>query len=209
MDTGPHSRDRIDEVSCSDGAAVTEAMWCANQMADLLAKQAAESVQHLPATRSWLQSREKQLKQLAIFVGKLNCEANAHKLPDGSVVRDSEPMPARAKSSRQRPKQPDPQLQTVCQGRQHADLPARAAVASAATWSLGARARVSSAPPAAAVVRARQRNAHSMTAHRDEEAFQSWWRDNRSQRLRPDTVRASGQDRLAQVRARLLSRSSQ
>ena len=44
------SRDRIDEVSCSDGTVVTEAMWCANQMADLLAKQAAESVRHLPAT---------------------------------------------------------------------------------------------------------------------------------------------------------------
>ena len=176
---------------------------------DLLAKQAAESVRHLPATRSWLQSRETQLEHLAVFVGKLTCEANAHKLPDGSVARDSEPMPARVKRSRRRPKQPDPEPQGGGQGRQHANPLAQASVASAAAWSLWAPDRASSAPPGAAVVRARQRDAHRAAAHRDEEAFQSWWREIRSQRLRPDTVRASGQDRLAEVRARLLSRSSQ
>ena len=40
------ARGRIGETKCDDGTTVDEVMWCAYQLADLLAKNAAETVAH-------------------------------------------------------------------------------------------------------------------------------------------------------------------
>ena len=84
------SQDRIGEAKCSDGNSLTEDMWCANQLVDLLAKQAAESVRHDKVLLDRVAEGLAQLKEVAMFVGKLTCEAGSHVLPDGQVTRDSE-----------------------------------------------------------------------------------------------------------------------
>ena len=79
----------IGQKECSDGTFVSEIMWSANQIADLLAKKAAESVRICSSQRKWLLDRERQLQELLLFLGRLTCVANAFELPDGTVVRDS------------------------------------------------------------------------------------------------------------------------
>jgi len=79
----------VGSAVCSNGATLTEAMRCANEMADLLAKKAAGSVRVGAATRRWLKSRMQQAKELAIFVARLTHRAGAHPRPDGATVRDS------------------------------------------------------------------------------------------------------------------------
>ena len=83
------SAESVGSAVCSNGATLTEAMRCANEMADRLAKRAAEGNRVGAVTRSWLKSRFVQAKELAIFVGRLTHRAGAHPGPDGALVRDS------------------------------------------------------------------------------------------------------------------------
>lgn len=62
------SQDRIGEAKCSDGMPISADMWCANQLVDLLAKQAAESVRHDADTVSRIHDRLGQLTEVAILV---------------------------------------------------------------------------------------------------------------------------------------------
>ena len=64
-------------------------MWCANQIADLLAKDCAEAVRYASDQRQWFVRWETQLKELAIFLGKLTYIANAFPCADGTKLRDS------------------------------------------------------------------------------------------------------------------------
>ena len=77
-------------AKCSDGTVLSEGMRLANQMADLLAKDAAEMIRLDEAVRRLLKVRFKQATEVAIFLGRLTLEAGAHRLPDGRIVRDSE-----------------------------------------------------------------------------------------------------------------------
>jgi len=74
----------------SAGDCITDHMWCANQIVDLLAKDGAESMRYSVRDREWFTGWEKQLKELAIFLGRLTCIANAYPCTDGSKLRDSE-----------------------------------------------------------------------------------------------------------------------
>ena len=103
----------VGSVVCSDGTVLTEAMRCANDMADGLAKRAAETVRISRSSRQWLQSRFVQAKQLAIFVGQLTDQAGAHRQPGGEIARDSVGIDAGAARSRKgkarKKKAPKPQ----------------------------------------------------------------------------------------------------
>ena len=79
----------IGKKVCSDGCIVSEDMWCANQMVDLLAKDAAALVRRSHHERSFLLDREKQLRELAVFMGRLTHAAKHFVRPDGVTIRDS------------------------------------------------------------------------------------------------------------------------
>ena len=85
---------------CSDGLYVTEDMWEANQLADLLAKHAAESVRLSLGVRSAMQQREKKILELVKYVGKLTHEANHLSDGNGKFLRDSNPGPKRARKGK-------------------------------------------------------------------------------------------------------------
>ena len=104
------SKAAIGQTYCSDGQPVCDLKWSSNQLVDLLAKAAAESVRVPSSVRHWLVSRDEQILDLVVFVGKLTHAANSHTRPDGVVLRDAEPMPkGRAKKvSRPRSKVSEP-----------------------------------------------------------------------------------------------------
>ena len=99
------SQDRVGEAQCSDGLVLSYDMWQANRMVDLLAKEAAERVRQPPATRKWIKSHFKRLRDVAVFVGQLTYEAGAHVSPDGTVVRDSVGVACMARSAKRVPPQ--------------------------------------------------------------------------------------------------------
>ncbi len=82
------SASSIGQKMCSDGMRITEDLWSANQIVDQLAKDAPGTVRTGGAQRDWLCDREKQLKELVIFLGKLTHAANASVVLDGTQVRD-------------------------------------------------------------------------------------------------------------------------
>ena len=84
----------VGSTSCSNGSVLTEAWRCANEMADLLAKDGAESVRVDEDFRAEVKEGFQRARELAIFVGKLTFEAGAHKTTDGQTRRDACPMPA-------------------------------------------------------------------------------------------------------------------
>ena len=58
--------------------------------------------------------------------------------------------------------------------------------------------------------RTKQRKAKAEAEQQEEVAFQAWWHDNRALRVcGAPASRASGEDRLAAVRSRLLARGAQ
>ena len=72
----------------------------ANQLADLLAKHAAESVRLSLGVRSAMQQREKKILELVKYVGKLTHEANHLSDGNGKFLRDSNPGPKRARKGK-------------------------------------------------------------------------------------------------------------
>ena len=75
------SEDAVGRKQSSDGSVITATMWRSNQLADLMAKHAAESVRLDQQDRSWLIHRERQLCELCVFLGRLTHAANNHALP--------------------------------------------------------------------------------------------------------------------------------
>jgi len=90
----------VGTVLTSEGTAVTDDMWHANQLVDLLAKKGAESSRHDARDRGRFLGWERQVHELVIFLGRLTCVANGFKLPNGEKVRDSEALPNRLRAKR-------------------------------------------------------------------------------------------------------------
>ena len=86
------SQSSIGQRYCSDGAVLSEDLWSANQIVDLLAKRSADSVRLSRSTIKWFTRYEAKVKELAIYLGHLTYEANHFCLPDGKIIRDSEPV---------------------------------------------------------------------------------------------------------------------
>ena len=68
-------------------------MRCANEMADILARTAADGGSIGQPGRERLRAQLRQAKELAIFVGRLTYEAGAHKMANGELARDSAGCP--------------------------------------------------------------------------------------------------------------------
>jgi len=172
-------------------------MWLANQLVDLLAKEAAETVRLPVSTRLWLQERLTQLKDVAIFVGKLTYEAGAHQLANGGFARDSAPLSSRRPTGANR-------IRRVSAEQTQAVAAACSEVASVSVSELGTgsthiqlpgcRAMSDQAPAAAARRRARQRDAMAADEKQRESTFQTWWCENRSQKVMQPS-QSSGFDR--------------
>ena len=192
-------RDRIHEARCSDGTVMSLDMWSANQVADFLAKEAAASVQVLPATLCWIKCRTTQLKELAIFVGRLTFAANNYKLPGGRVIRDSEAFGQRLFRAKRTPRS---QAAAQCTGQPAAAFKVVCPVpapkqSNDSMWSLGARARSLSVPSASSTARIRMRVAEEAADCKSKEAFETWWRENRALRVTQPSTSACAKDRIA------------
>lgn len=66
------SSSAVGQRQCSDGRALTELFWTANQLVDALAKHSAEACRHRDSCRRWLVNRESQLCSLRLFWGSLH-----------------------------------------------------------------------------------------------------------------------------------------
>ena len=195
----------IGSKTCSDGTVVTEVMWLSNQLADLLAKEAAESARISKQDREWLASRDKQLFELCVFVGQLNHAANNYVLPDGTVRRDAEVCKLRR---RIRPKS---KVVAQCTGSRN-EPPRKASRKMSApeewvsAWiSRSACDQNVQRVPSKAL---RDKRAQIGITSRQEESFLGWWRESRSQTLAPrDPAAPTAQERLASLRKRVLERT--
>ncbi len=184
-------------------------MWCANQVADLLAKDAAETARLPAATRAWLEQRSLQLKEVAMFVGRLTYEANAHAMPDGTVRRDSQALAPSFRSVRHiaKSKRNPPGSRG---GLAKIPNPANCAGGKGSRSGCGRVWRTCSfsvSQPNLARASAKQRKAKVLLEDRSEASFQAWWRESRDQRLKPrDELRKTGSQVLADIRARIIAK---
>ena len=190
-------------------------MRCANEVADRLAKEAAESVRHDKVLLDWVAERVAQLKEVVMFVGKLTYEAGAHVLPDGQVTRDSEGLSTQFPVSGRRKVNGHVQRAAVRSVQSTVEGGGRAAP-TAPPCNLEpvprkrAQAGSRQVAPAVAKRRARRHAAKAEVERQEESAFQAWWRENRALRVSPAAVSsASSQDRLAAVRSRCLAAGTQ
>ena len=85
----------VGQAMCSDGMPMCSTRWASNQIVDLMAKDAAETVRVSAGTRKWLVHRDSQLCELLKYLGKLTFEVNNFPGPGGSAIRDSSPLPKR------------------------------------------------------------------------------------------------------------------
>ena len=83
------ARERIGEAKCGDGSVIDEHMWCANQMADLLAKQGAAAGAYPQSVISTMESQAKQATLVVVYLGRLTLEANQHVGLDGQKHADA------------------------------------------------------------------------------------------------------------------------
>ena len=197
----------IGQVVTSTGELVSENMWCANQMVDLLAKDGALAVRYSSRQRAWFRHWEKQLQELVIFLGKLTCVANAFSQSDGSVSRDSDAVKSKRKSKKRA-------QSSVCK---LAAKPAK--LARSRNWvGPGPSSRKSRSSQVAGGVasvsacRVSEKlcamHAQSCITERQEAAFQKCWRESRSQSLQPRSADApTAQERLDALRQRVAARA--
>ena len=195
------SNTSIGQKLCSDGVALTDVMWASNQLVDLLAKQAAEMHRCCGDIRRWLIHRDKQMGELATYVGRLTYAANHFVNGEGKIARDADPMPARKRKRGQKPtctKKPS-STKTVARSKP-------SCADGDFSWSL-------KRPSGAAFKRcgtSKQNVAYrieSSIAKRQEAAFQRVWRENRELTLQPrDASLPSASSRREALRMRLKSR---
>ena len=69
---------------------MSRAWQSANQLADLLAKQAAATVRVSSKIRREVADQFSKAKDIAVFVGQLTAAAGSFINPDGTISRDSE-----------------------------------------------------------------------------------------------------------------------
>ena len=161
----------VGQRCCSDGVILSSDMWCANQIVDMLAKDAARAIRLSFTHRRALYRREHQVRELVIFLGKLTFAASSFELPDGTVIRDSMAVKSFRRVHKGKTKT-KPNIVSSFQ-RVHTSL----------AWRRGGRSLPLGSESASrkAVVRRAEKGLEAMR----EAAFQEWWRENRSHQLRP------------------------
>ena len=91
-------------MRCSDGTPLTHTMRCANDIADVLAKEAASSIAMSPGMRAQLKERLLHACDLARFVGRVTFAAG-HCKQDGFICRDSVGFDVASARRRRTPRQ--------------------------------------------------------------------------------------------------------
>ena len=91
-------------MRCSDGTPLTHTMRCANDIADVLAKEAASSIAMSPGMRAQLKERLLHACDLARFVGRVTFAAG-HCKQDGFICRDSVGLDVASARRRRTPRQ--------------------------------------------------------------------------------------------------------
>jgi hypothetical protein len=199
---------------CSDGLPVCAIRWASNQLVDLMAKSAAESVRVSPSVREWLEARDAQLMELLVYIGKLTFEANHLIGPDGKPIRDAEAFPKRGpkKGCKKKSKPCEPVV--INKGKSKATKVSDDWISA---WSKSCERSRRLSQPACSNdgidrISTRHPSAKSMQTSisvRQEASFQEWWRESRSHSLMPRDLNApSGKDRLAALKARVVAKSA-
>ena len=189
-------------------------MWRSNQLADLMARHAAETVRLDQQDRSWLIHRERQLCELCVFLGRLTHAANNHALPDGKVVRDSDGI----WRNRSKPKKPGvvrlrgfpvKPVDPVPPVAQLGASPTRPALGNPPSeWMDSWRRSCSQAETSCSDGSAQTKVKRTLARVTDaqEAAFDVWWREGRSHALRPrDLAAPTATERLEALRCRVLA----
>ena len=196
------SESSIGQKMCSDGVPVSQERWCANQIVDLLAKDAADGHRVNARARSRLIHDERQLAELLVFLGRLTHAANSFKLADGTVIRDSE------KVAKLRPKKRIPKKAFEVK-----PTPERRVSACLDDWIQAWRRGCSNSlqPPPESKGPASKatafKHAGAAIAMRQQAAFEVTWRESRSLSLQPKVGGPSAAERMLALRQRLLARS--
>ncbi len=195
------SASAVGQKVCSDGTPMSEDMWCSNQIADQLAKDAAEAVRLSASQRWWLLDRERQLTELVIFLGRLTHVAGSCVMADRSTRRDSTAV----KSFRRAVKVPN-HSGTVTAPKQKA----RVAKSRSGGWKMPGRVGPFVSARAPNVSRAgRVKRAGDGISARSEASFKEWWREERGRTLKPrDESLPSASGRLAALRDRLFAKTA-
>ena len=194
----------IGHSKCSNGELVTEDMRLANQLADEGAKTAAESVRLPLNTRRWLIGRDKQLRQLFIFLGKLTCEANHFSTSEG-FIRDSDGRGTRLRKGKGKSSNTSPK-----KGRGGPEKRGRKKQFS--KWTMPEPLSSSKGMPMRRPCRSRKQVCHgpvNRAKWNDEAVLREWWVDAKGCTPQPRChTLPSAKDRLEAVRARVVARGA-
>ena len=194
----------IGQKKCSDGLFVSEDYWSANQLADILAKDAAECIRIFEQDLRRIHAYENGVLELVKYLGLLTHEANNFRLPDGSYMRDSEALVKR-KRRKKRVVQNDrsPTIMSKSVGK---------VVKRSTSGRWQSVYSASSTAPAKGIGkgnRARAASLHKVREAREQADFMSWWREGSVSRLQPKKEDApSAKERLDALRQRLAAKNA-
>ena len=180
-------------------------LWCSNQIVDQLAKDSADTVRFSSKFRVSLLSREQQLTDLAIYLGRLTHEANNH-MVGGKPSRDSEAV----KSTRRKKiiSKAKPGIKEKLKASGPSESHARTS-----SWTMPGLCE-RPAPDQSffrrgvqSLSKARRKHAQVERASREQAAFMASWRESRSVSMQPRPASLpSAQDWLNALRCRLEAR---
>jgi hypothetical protein len=198
----------IGKKVCSDGCIVSEDLWCANQMVDLLAKDAAALVRRSHHERSFLLDREKQLRELAVFMGLLTYAANHFVRPDGVTIRDSTAV--RPFRKRRQKRSSCMRVAPVLDGVAANAAPKAKGRPLRSRFVFYGLARPSSMESRVKATQvARLRLLGDERELRKEASFQEWWQESRSQSMKPrDIALPTAHERMSALRQRVTAKSA-
>ncbi len=194
----------IGHVFCSDGTLVDSDKWCSNQIVDQLAKDAADTVR-LPAQfRSRVLHLEAQLKELAIYLGKLTHEVNAHQT-DVGVLRDPDPLKPRRRAK------PTGKAKSRTTG--GGSSSGGSVTVQSYSWRMPKATASASEMHDSFLHKVSRKTsvkrAQDGLADRQEAEFMEWWREARSSSMQPRSDNLpSAKSRLEALRVRVVARGS-
>ena len=149
--------------------------------------------------------REQQLKEFAVYLGKLTHAANSFVRADGVIVRDSDPKRPRKTAGMKVKKA------AAKRGKVNVVVPSSSVSSEppASSWRMP-NACVSPVSRASSVLpfceKSAAKNILKGIEARQEADFQHWWRESRSTMLQPKVGGTSAGDRLEALKQRVMAR---
>ena len=177
-------------------------------MVALLAKDGAVRARRSARERTFLLGREKQLRELARFMGQLTFAANNYSRSDGVVLRDSTAVKSFRK---RRPKQSSPKKVVPAKAEETAKLVSKQKCRPLRSrfvfYGLSRPSHMSCVGKLNTRRFVERRSMGIEWERRDEASFMEWWRESRSHSLKPrDLALPTAQQRTQDLLQRLRSR---